>query len=85
MNSKPQPSPQRPRVKLLLTVPEAAQALGVGRSVIYDLLLCGSITSVKIGRARRIPVATLEAFIASQLRDQEIPWEGGNADGQARA
>ena len=53
-------APQR----LLLTVPEAADTLGIGRSVVYELLLAGELTSVKIGRARRIPMRTLEEFVA---------------------
>src|SRR5262249_54626941 len=54
-------------IKLLLTVPEAAQALGLGRSVIYELLVAGELAGVKIGRARRIPVRSLEAFIARRM------------------
>lgn len=54
-------------VKLLLTVPEVALALGVGRSVVYELLLVGEIQSVKIGRARRVPVKSLEDYIARLL------------------
>ena len=59
-------------IKLLLTVPEAAQALGLGRSVIYELLVSGELAGVKIGRARRIPVHSLEAFIARRMaRERE--------------
>jgi excisionase family DNA binding protein len=57
-------------VKLLLTVPEAAVALGIGRSLVYQLLLSQQIHSVKIGRARRIPLTVLEGFIAQRLDDQ---------------
>ena len=35
--------------KLLLTPTEAAAALGVGRSKVYELLQCGSLQSVRIG------------------------------------
>ena len=56
-----------PSVKLLLTVPEAADALGLCRSVIYELLLCGELRSIKIGRARRIPLTVLEEFVARRL------------------
>jgi excisionase family DNA binding protein len=51
-------------VKLLLTVPEAAKALGVGRSLVYELLITGKLASVKIGRARRVPVSALELFVS---------------------
>ena len=56
-----------PQVKLLLTVPEAAQALGIGRSVVYELLLTGELLGIKIGRARRIPLVALESFIARRM------------------
>ncbi len=59
-------------VKLLLTVPEAAEALGLGRSIVYELLLTGELTGVKIGRARRIPVRSLEAFIARRMAKERM-------------
>ena len=46
---------------------QAAAALGLGRSVIYELLLAGELAGVKIGRARRIPVRSLEVFIARRM------------------
>ena len=52
---------------LLLTVNQAATRLGIGRSFLYDLLMRGEIQSVKLGRARRIPVAALEQFIGERL------------------
>lgn len=48
--------------KLMLTAEEAAESLGVGRSTIYDLMRLGQLSSVKIGRARRIPVSALHRF-----------------------
>lgn len=48
--------------KLMLTPEEAAEALGVGRSTLYDLLRLQEIPSVKIGRSRRIPVSALRDF-----------------------
>lgn len=48
--------------KLMLTPEEAAEALGVGRSTLYDLLRLQEIRSVKIGRSRRIPVSALRDF-----------------------
>jgi excisionase family DNA binding protein len=56
-------------LKLLVTVVEAAEALGIGRTAMYDLLLAGELPSVKIGRARRIPVQALETFVARRLAD----------------
>ena len=55
--------------RLLLTPTDAADALGIGRSKLYELLRAGVIESVLIGTARRIPADALAAYIAS-LREQ---------------
>ncbi len=55
----------------LLTVAEAAQAMGIGRSLLYRLVMSGQIRSVVVGgRARRIPVEAIDEFIARELADQ---------------
>ena len=51
--------------KLLLTAPEAARALGISRSKLYELLRDGEIQSVRIGRSRRVPWEALGAYVAS--------------------
>ena len=62
---------QTPRV--MLTIPEAAARLSVGRSTIYLLLAQGAIESVHIGRLRRIPVDCLNEFVAACRREQQAP------------
>ena len=52
--------------KLLLTPVEAAHLLSIDRSTLYDLLMDGTIPSIKIGRARRIPLKDLERWVADQ-------------------
>lgn len=54
--------------KLLLTVGQAAERLGVGRSFLYSMVMAGEIASIKLGRARRIPVAALERFVEERMR-----------------
>jgi excisionase family DNA binding protein len=54
-------------MKLLLSVDEAAAAMSLGRSLIYDLVMCQQIASIKVGRMRRIPVAALQEFVQRQL------------------
>ncbi|MDO8615020.1 MAG: helix-turn-helix domain-containing protein [Dehalococcoidia bacterium] len=49
--------------KVLLTVPEAAERLGVGRSFLYGVIQRGELASVKLGRARRVPVAALASYV----------------------
>jgi len=53
--------------RLLLTVSEAADALGICRSVVYELMAAGELPNIKIGRARRIQINMLETFIARRL------------------
>jgi excisionase family DNA binding protein len=50
--------------KLLLTVEEAADRLGVGRTLMYALIRSGDVPSVQIGRLRRVRPADLEACAA---------------------
>lgn len=50
--------------KLLLTVEEAADRLGVGRTLMYALIRTGEVESVQIGRLRRVRPADLEAYAA---------------------
>ncbi len=54
---------------LLLTVEQAAKVIGIGRSKLYELLEKGHIESVRIGRARRVPVSSLEGYVNRILED----------------
>jgi excisionase family DNA binding protein len=49
--------------RLLFTVEEAARALGIGRTRMFELIQAGSVETVLIGRLRRIPFDALDAFI----------------------
>jgi excisionase family DNA binding protein len=55
--------------KLLLTVREAAVALGCGRTYVYELIKRGEIQVVKLDRLTRIPITTLEEFVARRVDD----------------
>ncbi|HWO73727.1 MAG TPA: helix-turn-helix domain-containing protein [Dehalococcoidia bacterium] len=57
--------------EILLTVNEAARRLGIGRSLLYRLMLEGEVLSVKIGRSRRIPVLALEEFVKAKVAEAE--------------
>lgn len=48
--------------KLLLSIPEAAVALGLGRSKIYELLAERRLASVTIGRRRLIRAESVRAL-----------------------
>ena len=55
---------------LLLTPKAAAERLSLAESTLYQLLTSGQIESVKIGRARRVPIDALTAYI-SRLREEQ--------------
>ncbi len=58
---------------LLLTVDEAARALRMSRSRVYELMQRGEIPGVvHIGRSVRISRAELEAWVSQQVRAQAI-------------
>jgi len=57
-------------LRLLLTPVEAARALGISRSKLYELLGDGSIESVLIGASRRVPAEALEDYVASLPRSR---------------
>ncbi len=57
--------------KLLLTPTEAATALGIGRSKVYELLQSGQLQSVHIGACRRVPADAHTAFL-EQLRTASL-------------
>ncbi|WP_310961564.1 helix-turn-helix domain-containing protein [Nocardioides terrisoli] len=50
-------------VALLLRMEEAAERLGIARTMMYQLVRDGQVESVRVGRLRRIPVACLEDYI----------------------
>lgn len=58
--------------KKLLTVAEAAQILGIGRSTVYLLVMREQLPSIKLGRSRRVPTRVLDAFIEQQLQEQKV-------------
>ena len=49
--------------RLLLRVPEAAEALGVSKSQGFKLVWSGELPSVRIGKAVRVPAAALQEFV----------------------
>jgi excisionase family DNA binding protein len=58
--------------KLLLTPVEAAQALGIGRSKLYELMSAGVVPSVRIGGCRRIVSSDLSRLV-TRLREEQVP------------
>jgi excisionase family DNA binding protein len=61
--------------RLLLTVSEAARRLGIGRSLLYELMANDEVESIHVGRLRRIPADALVTYIDRQRNEH-----AGNAD-----
>ena len=61
---------------LLLRIEEAARRLGIGRSLMYRLVLSGAVESVHIGRLRRVPAECLIEHVA-RLREEVRRGEAG--------
>ncbi|MET8158912.1 helix-turn-helix domain-containing protein [Sphaerisporangium sp. NPDC005289] len=53
--------------KLLLSVPEAAEALSISRAKLYRLMGDGEIPYLHIDRSRRIPLSALENYVSDLL------------------
>lgn len=54
--------------RLLLTVDEAADCLGIGRTFMFDLIMSGVVPSVRIGKLRRVRPQELERYVAALSR-----------------
>lgn len=50
-------------VRIVLTVEQAAERLGIGRTLMYSLVSSGAVESVTIGRLRRIPADALVRYV----------------------
>ncbi len=55
--------------RLLLSVAEAARRLGIGRTLMYELLAAGQIQSVHVGRLHKVPARALDAYVARLTAD----------------
>ena len=55
---------------LLLSIPEAANSLGISRSTLYRLIASGDIETITIRSVQRIRPITLQRFIETQQRIQ---------------
>lgn len=53
---------------LLMRPGEAAVALGIGRSKVYELISTGELPTVRIGRSVRIPVEGLRIWISERTQ-----------------
>ena len=53
-------------LRLLLRPAEVAEALGIGRSKVYELIHSGQLPSIRIGGSLRVPIDQLTHWIEQQ-------------------
>lgn len=51
---------------IVVSINDAAKALSLGRSKIYELIQCGDLSIVKIGRRTLIPVSSIQSLVEKQ-------------------
>ena len=56
-------SPTHAPLRLAYRVPEAAEALGICRAHVYNLITRGELRAVKIGGSTRIPATELARLL----------------------
>jgi len=49
-----------------LRIPEVAETLGIGRTKIYEMIATGELPTVRVGRAVRISVSTLQKWVEAR-------------------
>lgn len=54
---------------ILYRVEEAAEALRMSRSVVYELIRSGRLRTVKEGRRRLVPVTALTEYVADLIEE----------------
>ncbi|MBV9139584.1 MAG: excisionase family DNA-binding protein [Pseudonocardiales bacterium] len=72
---QPAPEVPTPRVtpeRVLLTIEEAAERLGIGRTLMCKLIRTGDVESVVIGRLRRIHIDAVNDYADRLIAEQNV-------------
>ena len=65
--------------RVAVTVPEAGEMVGIGKSQAWELVRAGVWPSFRIGRLRRVPVDAVREWVERQAKaaeDERLPWIG---------
>lgn len=60
-------SGHQPVEPICVRINDAARMIGVGRTKLYELISCGELETVKIGKATRITTASLHELIKQRM------------------
>lgn len=69
-----------PGGRLTYSVDEAAELLGIGRTLMYKLLTAGEVDSLKIGKRRMVPRDAIDGYI-KRSRGRQFPSPGQQSAG----
>ena len=61
-----------PPTKLLLDVREVGEALGCGKTYVYELIARDELLTVKLGRRTKIPAACLAEFVYRKIESARL-------------
>ena len=67
-----QPAVTSQRTKLLLDVREVGEALGCGKTFVYELIARGELRPVKLGRLTKIPADCLAEFVYRKIESARL-------------
>jgi len=73
--------PRRRHVRLVYSVEEAADLLGIGRTFMFQLVATSEIDSFKIGNRRKIPRDAIDGYI-NRLRAEQAAAGGPRGEGR---
>jgi excisionase family DNA binding protein len=59
--------PKPPAGKLLYRAEEAAVIMSLSRTAVFGLIRSGDLDTIKIGHRRRIPLSSIQDYVARQL------------------
>jgi excisionase family DNA binding protein len=62
--------------RLVLSIPEAYQALGIGETTLRQLIASGQLPVLRLGRRVLIPISAIEALVsqAAASKSGAEPW-----------
>jgi excisionase family DNA binding protein len=58
--------------KIFYRPAEAAAALGLSKSLVYQLIAAGTLASARVGRAVLVPAESLRAFAEARTKPAEV-------------
>ena len=56
--------------RLAYSIEDGAAQLGIGRTLMFDLVRRGSVPSIKVGKRRLIPARALSEWVERQQAEQ---------------